>query len=97
MGDVVALPLPGATALPDLRGERRALQVTWHEEDAVVVVSTWRQGQCVASVRLSATEAAALVSVLADGLSRCRIDAPPPGGAGRDAGVPPAGGTTSVG
>lgn len=76
MGDVVALPLPGATALPDVRGEHRALQVTWHERDGVFVVSTWRHGQCVASVRLAPAEAASLVAVLADGLAQCRIEAP---------------------
>lgn len=76
MGDVVALPLPGATALPDVRGEHRALQVTWHERDGVFVVSTWRHGQCVASVRLAPAEAASLVAVLADGLAQCHIDAP---------------------
>lgn len=76
MGDVIALPLPGATALPDVRGEHRALQVTWHEHDGVFVMSTWRLGQCVASVRLAPAEAAALVAVLADGLAQCSIGAP---------------------
>ncbi|MBX9246665.1 hypothetical protein ICW40_17890 [Actinotalea ferrariae] len=76
MGDVIALPLPGATALPDVRGEHRALQVTWHEHDGVFVMSTWRLGQCVASVRLAPAEAAALVAVLADGLAQCSVEAP---------------------
>lgn len=70
MGEVVALPLLGATVLPDVRGQRRALQVTWHEQDDVVVVSVWRAGQCTASVRLSPEDAAALIGALADGLGR---------------------------
>lgn len=73
MGDVVALPLPGrpgSTSLPDVRGEHRALQVTWHDEDDVVVVSTWRFGRCVSSVRLTPDEAAALIATLAQGLAR---------------------------
>lgn len=73
MGDVVALPLPGrsgSASLPDARGEHRALQVTWHDEDDVVVVSTWRFGRCVSSVRLTPDEAAALIATLAEGLAR---------------------------
>jgi hypothetical protein len=70
MGDVVAMPLRGSTALPDVRGDKRALQVTWHDADDVVVISTWRAGQCVATVRLDPAQAAALVAALADGLAR---------------------------
>ena len=69
MGDVIALPLPGAVALPDVRGEHRAMQVTWHERDSVFVVSMWRSGCCVASVHLAPVEAAALIGALADGLA----------------------------
>lgn len=69
MGDVIALPLPGAVALPDVRGERRALQVTWHERDQVMVLSIWRTGSCVATVHLAPGEAAALIGALADGLA----------------------------
>lgn len=70
MGDVVALPLPGSVAIPDVRGQHRALQVTWHEDDQVFVLSTWRFGRCVGTVRLSPPEAAALVGALADGLEQ---------------------------
>ena len=69
MGDVIALPLPCAVALPDVRGEHRAMQVTWHERDNVFVVSMWRSGSCVASVHLAPAEAAALIGALADGLA----------------------------
>lgn len=70
MGEVIALPLPGTTVLPDVRGECRALQVTWHERDDVFVVSVWRSGQCVASARLTPANAAVLISALGDGLAR---------------------------
>ncbi len=69
MGDVIALPFPGAVALPDVRGEHRALQVTWHERDRVFVLSTWRSGACVSSVHLSRAAAAQLVATIADGLA----------------------------
>ena len=70
MGEVIALPLAGAAALSDVRGQHRALQVTWHESDGVFVVSTWRFGRCVASVRLAPADAAVLIGTLADGLAR---------------------------
>ena len=75
MGEVVALPiaghapLGGRASLPDVRGQHRALQVSWHDDGAVVVLSTWRFGRCVASVRLTRAEAAALISTLAAGLA----------------------------
>ncbi|MDX6198695.1 MAG: hypothetical protein QOJ79_1846 [Actinomycetota bacterium] len=47
----------------------RALRVTWHLELGCVVLSTWRDGGCVSTTRLSPDEAARLISVLADGLA----------------------------
>lgn len=70
MGDVVPLQLRGSAVLPDARGEHRALQVTWHDRDGVVVLSTWRAGVCVATVQLTADEAAELIGTLAEGLAR---------------------------
>ena len=71
MGDVVALPHWGSTVIPDVRGERRALQVTWHDrDDDVVVVSVWRDGTCAGSIRLSPESAATLIAALGDGLAR---------------------------
>ncbi|MBO1751219.1 hypothetical protein J4G33_05325 [Actinotalea sp. BY-33] len=79
MGDVIALPVPGAASLPDVRGQHRALQVTWHDEGDVVVLSTWRFGRCVGTVRLTAEDAAALISTLAQGLAQGRGRAPSAG------------------
>ena len=72
MGEVIALPLAGTTALPDVRGEHRALQVSWHERDDVFVVSVWRAGTCSATVRLAPRDAAVLIGALADGLAQRR-------------------------
>lgn len=69
MGEVVALPLSSATVLPDVRGGHRALQVTWHDQDDVVVVSVWRSGRCAGSIRLSPADAATLISALGDDLA----------------------------
>lgn len=69
MGEVIALPLAGTAALPDVRGQHRALQVSWHERDDVFVVSIWKAGVCGGTVRLSPEDAAALVGTLAQGLA----------------------------
>ena len=53
----------------DARAEERALRVSWHLERGCVVLSTWRDGSCVATTRLTPDEAARLISVLADGLA----------------------------
>ena len=66
---VLQLPARGDW-LADARDGDRALRVTWHAEEGCVVLSTWRDGACVGTVRLSRTEAARLVGVLADGLAR---------------------------
>ena len=70
MGEVIALSMVGTAALPDVRGEHRALQVRWHERDDVFVVSIWRAGTCSATVRLAPADAAALIGSLAEGLAR---------------------------
>jgi hypothetical protein len=52
----------------------RALRVTWHLEMGCVVLSSWRDGGCVSTTRLSPDEAARLISVLADGLAAAAGD-----------------------
>lgn len=69
MGEVVVLGLGTSTVLPDARGEQRALQVTWHDRQGVVVLSTWRAGVCVATVHLTRDQAAELIARLADGVA----------------------------
>lgn len=45
------------------------MRVSWHLEMGCVVLSTWREGGCVASTRLSPDDAARLIGVLAGGLA----------------------------
>jgi hypothetical protein len=65
---VVPLPTRGDW-LGDARDGGRALRVSWHTERGCVVLSSWRDDACVATVRLSAPEAARLVAVLGEGLA----------------------------
>ncbi|MBC7373205.1 MAG: hypothetical protein H7323_04365 [Frankiales bacterium] len=68
---VVPLP-PRGEWFGDARDSARALRASWHVEQGgapYVVLSTWRGDACVATARLSATEAAGLVTVLARGLA----------------------------
>lgn len=65
---VLQLPAAGDW-LADARDGERALRVSWHPEQGCVVLSTWRGGTCVGTVRLTPQEAARLVGVLADGLA----------------------------
>jgi hypothetical protein len=76
---VVPLPLgekvaPRGEWFADARPGDRALRVTWHLEMGCVVLSTWRDGGCVSTTRLSPDEAARLISVLADGLAAAAGD-----------------------
>jgi hypothetical protein len=80
MGEVAALPLGRSVALPDVRGDR-ALQVTWHDDRGVVVVSLWRDGRCAGTVRLDRAEAAAMIAALAEGLERLERHGPHSGSA----------------
>ena len=70
---VTPLPARGEW-FPDARPGDRALRVTWHLEMGCVVLSTWRDGGCVSTTRLSPDEAARLISVLADGLAAAASD-----------------------
>lgn len=58
----------------DQRGDGRGVRVSAHAEAGFLVVSTWKAGVCVATVRLLPDEAAALIAGLADGLSRLTAD-----------------------
>lgn len=55
--------------VPDQRGEGRGVRTTAHVEAGYLVLSTWRAAQCVATVRLEPSEAAQLISRLAEGLA----------------------------
>lgn len=67
-GRVVTLP-PRGEVFADVRGAGRVLRASWHLEADVVVLSVWRDGGCVATVRLDPPDAARLVAVLAEGVA----------------------------
>ena len=71
---VVSLPWSGAT-FGDARGPNRWLRVTWHDEADVVVLSMWREGRCIGTVRVERADVPALVSALIDGLVPARDEA----------------------
>lgn len=60
---------PRAEWFSDARPGDRGLRVSWHLEVGCVVLSTWRDGGCVSTTRLTPDEAARLIGVLADGLA----------------------------
>lgn len=60
--------------LADARGGGRVMRVTWHHEVDLVVLSVWRDGTCVATVRVTRDDVPALVNALVSGLA----DSPPP-------------------
>ncbi len=68
MPEVVALPQRGEVFL-DARGDDRALRVSWHSEQGVVVLSLWRGALCSCSFRLPIADAPALIAALVDGLA----------------------------
>ncbi|WP_139979822.1 hypothetical protein [Nocardioides litoris] len=61
------LTTPGAIFL-DPRGSDRALRVSWHAEDELVVLSLWRDNVCTATFRLGVDEVADLIALLREGL-----------------------------
>jgi hypothetical protein len=74
---VVPLPTAGAV-VQDARGDARWMRVTWHEAEGVVVLSVWRDGSCVATVRVERADVPALVTALVDGLVDGPLDEPAP-------------------
>jgi len=56
--------------IEDQRGEGRGVRVSSHVEAGFLVLSTWKEDEVVATVRLLPDEAAALVAGVAEGLSR---------------------------
>lgn len=68
MAEVLALPARG-DVLFDARGDGRALRVSWHHENEVVVLSLWRRGTCAGTFRLATDDVPALVNALMIGLA----------------------------
>lgn len=76
MGEVRPIPRLGGV-LADVRGAGRALRVSWHGEDDLVVLSLWDGPRCTGTVRLAAADVPALVEALQVGLPTAPT--PPPG------------------
>ena len=68
MGQVRPIPTLGGV-FRDTRGGGRALRVSWHVEDGLVVLSLWDGPRCTGTVRLAAEDVPALLDALALGLT----------------------------
>ena len=64
---VLALPARGEVML-DARGSARALRVSWHHEEGIVVLSLWHEGVCTGSFRLDRGDVPTLIDSLVSGL-----------------------------
>ena len=62
--------------VPDIRGDGRGVRVSAHAEVGFLVVSTWKAGTCVGTVRLLPDEAADLVAALSRSLAALTRDNP---------------------
>jgi len=67
MGAVRPIPQLGGV-LQDARGRSRALRVSWHPEDGLVVLSLWDGARCTGTVRVAVADVPALVEALQLGL-----------------------------
>jgi hypothetical protein len=67
MGEVRPIPRLGGV-VRDTRGAGRALRVSWHGEDGLVVLSLWDGPRCTGTVRIAAADIPALVEALQLGL-----------------------------
>lgn len=68
MGRILALPARGDVFV-DARGDRRALRVSWHHEEEVVVLSLWRDDTCAGTFRLAKDDVPAFIAALTNGLA----------------------------
>jgi len=68
MAVVLALPARGEVLL-DARGSARALRVSWHHDEGIVVLSMWHEGVCTGSFRLDKADVPAMVNSLVCGLA----------------------------
>lgn len=81
MTEVSPIPIRGEVVV-DARGGARAMRVSWHPEQGVVVMSIWRGNTCVGTVQVESAGVPHLVDVLVRGLAA----APAPTPALEDAG-----------
>jgi hypothetical protein len=64
-----AAPVPETGGIYlDARSGARALRVSWHHEEGLVVLSLWRRNVCAGTFRLAVDEVPALIETLREGL-----------------------------
>lgn len=61
------LPVRGSIHI-DARRPERALRISWHHEDGLVVLSLWRETFCTGTFRLAVDEVPDLIDALRAGL-----------------------------
>ncbi len=67
----------------DARDNGRRMEVSWHADEGIVIVSLWHGSMCRATFRLPVEQAPALIQTLADALGEAAQVAPAPGRRGR--------------
>jgi hypothetical protein len=73
-------PVRQRVFVEDSRNDGTYLRATWHAEGRQFVVSTWRDDVCTGAVRVPASSAPELITLLADGLADAAtrpIEVPP--------------------
>jgi hypothetical protein len=63
MAPIAPVPDVGGV-FADQRDGNRWLRVSWHEDEAMFVISTWHQDHCVSAYQLPAADAARLAGIL---------------------------------
>lgn len=79
MGEVSPIPRLGGV-FRDVRGRGRALRVSWHTEDELVVLSLWDGPRCTGTVRLAVDDVPDLLDALAGGVGPRHARPPAPSG-----------------
>ena len=83
-----AMPVPRADAVrrqwfSDARDDGRRMEVSWHPDEELVIVSLWHGSVCRATFRLPIEQAPALIETLADALGDAVQTRSSPGTPGR--------------
>lgn len=65
---VHAFPSQGGV-LFDVRDDGRALRVSWHSDQGIVVLSTWRHDSCTSTCHIARADIPVLVTELVTGLA----------------------------
>jgi len=86
------MPLPRSDGVRrqwfgDARDDGRRMEVSWHPDEGIVIVSLWHGSVCRATFRLPVDQAPALIQTLADALGDAvqagPLSRPAPGTGGR--------------